>query len=66
MAQIKDLKRMCASYTGCLNCELYVNGCIKIYELPDNAEEILERKCLAPCVVHTPDRGDIMTTMKIK
>ena len=43
MAEIKDLKRMCASYTGCLNCELYVNGCIKIYDLPDNADEIVDK-----------------------
>ena len=38
----------------------------EFYEGIKHAEEILERKSLAPCVVHTPDKGDIMTTMKIK
>lgn len=39
---------------------------IEFYEVIKHAEEILERKGLAPCVVHTPDKGDIMTTMKLK
>ena len=38
----------------------------EFYEGIKHAEEILERKGLAPGVVHTPDKGDIMTTMKIK
>ena len=43
MAQIKDLKRMCAAHKLCLNCKLYVQGCIKIYDLPDNADEIVDK-----------------------
>ena len=39
---------------------------VEFYEGIKHAEEILERKGLAPGVVHTPDKGDIMTTMKIK
>lgn len=39
---------------------------VEFYEGIKHAEEILERKGLAPCVVHIPDKGDIMTTMKIK
>ena len=39
---------------------------VEFYEGIKHAEEILERKGLAPVVVHTPDKGDIMTTMKIK
>ena len=38
----------------------------EFYEGIKRAEEILERKGLAPGVVHTPDKGDIMTTMKIR
>ena len=38
----------------------------EFYEGIKHAEEILERKGLAPCVVHTIDKGDIMTTIKIK
>ena len=38
----------------------------EFYEGIKHAEEILERKDLAPCVVHTQDKGDIMTTMKIR
>ena len=38
----------------------------EFYEGIKHAEEILERKCLAPCVVHTTDKGDIMSTIKIK
>ena len=38
----------------------------EFYEGIKHAEEILERKSLAPCVVHTPDKGDIMTAMKTK
>lgn len=43
MAQIKDLKRMCASYDDCVKCELYVNDCSRIYGLPDNADEIVDK-----------------------
>ena len=39
---------------------------IEFYEGIKHAEEILERKGLAPGVVYTPDKGDIMTTMKIR
>ena len=42
MAQIKDLKRMCASHTDCLKCELYVNDCCRIFDLPDNIDEIVD------------------------
>lgn len=43
MAQIKDLKRMCAANTHCgLTCELYPAGCSGIYDLPDNADEIID------------------------
>ena len=38
----------------------------EFYEGIKHAEEILERKGLAPGVVHIPDKGDIMTTMKIR
>ena len=36
------------------------------YEGIKHAKKILERKGLAPCVAHTTDKGDIMTTMKIR
>ena len=39
---------------------------VEFYEDIKHAEEILERKGLAPGIVHTPDKGDIMTTMKIR
>ena len=39
---------------------------VKFYEDIIHAEEILKRKELTPCVVHTSDKGDIMTTMKIR
>ena len=42
MAQIKDLKRMCAAHDNCLKCELYV-GCDRIYNLPDNIDEIVDK-----------------------
>ena len=42
MAQIKDLKRMCAAHENCLKCELYV-GCDRIYNLPDNVDEIVDK-----------------------
>ena len=42
MAEIKDLKRMCAAYDNCLKCELYV-GCDRIYNLPDNVDEIVDK-----------------------
>ena len=42
MAKIKDLLRMCEFHSDCSKCELYVNGCIKIYDLPDNADEIVD------------------------
>ena len=43
MAKIKDLKRMCAAHTHCgLTCELYPTGCSGIYDLPDNADEIVD------------------------
>lgn len=42
MAEIKDLKRMCASHDNCLKCELYV-GCDRIYNLPDNIDEIVDK-----------------------
>ena len=38
----------------------------EFYEGIKHAEEILVSKGLAPCVVHTTDKGDIMTTMKIR
>ena len=38
----------------------------EFYEGIKHADEILVSKGLAPCVVHTPYKGDIMTTMKIK
>lgn len=60
-----------------LNCTILVNAkcsekCkfrktdVEFYEGIKHADEILERKSLASCVVHTFDKGDIMTTMKIK
>lgn len=39
---------------------------VEFYEGIKHADEILVLKGLAPCVVHTPDKSDIMTTMKIK
>ena len=43
MAEIKDLKRMCAAHTNCgLTCELYPISCTGIYDLPDNADEIVD------------------------
>ena len=42
MAEIKDLKRMCAAHDNCLKCELYV-GCDRIYNLPDNIDEIVDK-----------------------
>ena len=39
---------------------------VKFYEDIIHAEEILKRKGLTPRVVHTSDKGDIMTTMKIR
>ena len=42
MAQIKDLKRMCAAHDNCLKCELYI-GCDRIYNLPDNVDEIVDK-----------------------
>ena len=39
---------------------------VKFYEDIIHAEQILKRKGLAPCVVHTSDKGDIVTTKKIK
>lgn len=38
----------------------------EFYEGIKHAEEILERKNLVPCVVHTSDKGDIMTAVKLK
>ena len=51
MAQIKDLKRMCAAHDNCLKCELYV-GCNRIYNLPDNVDEIVD-KCVKEHPVKT-------------
>ena len=33
---------MCASHTDCLKCELYVNDCCRIFDLPDNIDEIVD------------------------
>ena len=38
----------------------------EFYEGIKHAEEILEKKGLVSGVVYTTDKGDIMTTMKIK
>ena len=43
MAQIKDLKRMCSSHINCLKCELYVNDCCRIFDLPDNIDEVVDK-----------------------
>ena len=43
MAQIKDLKRMCATHIDCLKCELCVNDCCRIFDLPDNIDEIVDK-----------------------
>lgn len=38
----------------------------QFYEGIKHAEEILERKNLAPYVKHTSDKGAVMSTIKIK
>lgn len=43
MAEIKDLKRMCAAHTLCFKCKLYAgDDWCKMYDLPDNADEVDE------------------------
>lgn len=46
MATIKDLKRMCKSYTSCKDCPIYDNGCgvdYPIEDLPDNIDEGIDK-----------------------
>ena len=45
MAQIKDLKRMCYFHSDCSECELCVDDCdcCRIFDLPDNADEIVDK-----------------------
>ena len=42
MARIKDLKRMCEAYTKCERCPLSCKSYAPPYELPDNADEIVD------------------------
>lgn len=42
MAQIKDLMRMCYCANDCNECPFVDNGCY-IAELPDNADEIVDK-----------------------
>ena len=42
MAQIKDLKRMCAAYEICETCPLY-NDCSRPDQFSDNADEIVDK-----------------------
>lgn len=43
MAQIKDLKRMCDFHGACSECELCVYDRCTVYDLPDNADEIVDK-----------------------
>lgn len=49
MANIKDLKRMCASYNKCEKCPLFdilETNCHQLdepYEYPDNTDEIVDK-----------------------
>ena len=43
MAQIKDLKRMCETYNNCERCPLSCKSYAPPYELPDNADEIVDK-----------------------
>lgn len=45
MASIEDLKRLCSSYIGCINCPLFINGTASCTpnELPNNAEKIINK-----------------------
>ena len=42
MAEIKDLKRMCETYNNCERCPLSCKSYAPPYELPDNADEIVD------------------------
>ena len=43
MASIKDLKRLCSFYIGCIDCPIKSEYTCSVPRFPDNADEIVDK-----------------------
>lgn len=43
MANIKDLKRLCSFYIGCIDCPIKSEYTCSVPRFPDNADEIVDK-----------------------